>query len=391
MGRHAQAGMDARLWGCTGTCYIERMVTDTKPPRTQSARKSGAPTVKDVAELAGVSPMTVSRVINGETAVRERTREAVHAAIAKLNYSPNRAARNLAGAGQFRLGLLYSNPSAGYLSEFLLGGLDQAARSDVQLVVEKCDVGDHEREVAERLIKGGVDGVILPPPLCDSRLVVDFLVERSVPTVVVATGSPPIEVAAVSIDDRHAAREMTRHLIDLGHRRIGFITGHSNLTASAERLEGYKLALVQAGLSFDHALVADGLFTYLSGLEAADDLLNLTDPPTAIFASNDDMAAAVVAVAHRRHLDVPGDLTVCGFDDTAMATTIWPELTTIRQPIADMSRCAVDLLTTMVRQRRNGISEARHITLDYALIRRQSDAAPRRRPRSRQKITQPAT
>ena len=358
------------------------MATRTRKPRTTSSRQSGAPTIADVAELAGVSAMTVSRVINAERNVRAETRDAVNVAIDSLNYAPNRAARNLAGGGDIRFGLLYSNPSAAYLSEFLLGGLDQASRLHIQLVVEKCEIGDHEIAVVERLVSGGIDGIILPPPLCDSRAILDFLIERAVPTVVVATGSPPREVAAVSIDDCEAARVMTRHLLSLGHMRIGFIAGNPNLTTSAERRNGYRLALEEAGVAFDAGLVADGLFTYRSGLDAADELLSLADAPSAIFASNDDMAAATVAVAHRRGLDVPGDLSVCGFDDTAIATTIWPELTTIHQPIADMSRAAVELLVGILRAKRIGEDEIRHLTLGYTLVRRQSDAAPRRRPRA---------
>ena len=193
------------------------MTTAPRKPRAGSGRYSGAPTIADVAALAGVSTMTVSRVINAESNVRDSTREAVNAAIVQLNYAPNRAARSLAGASQLRLGLLYSNPSAAYLSEFLVGSLDQAGRSDIQLVVQKCEIGDHEREVVERMIASGIDGVILPPPLCDSRPVLDVLIAAHVPTVVVATGCPPPECAAISIDDHGAAREMTRHLIELGH------------------------------------------------------------------------------------------------------------------------------------------------------------------------------
>lgn len=354
--------------------------TLTRRPRSGAGRQSGAPTIADVAALAGVSTMTVSRVINAESNVRDSTRRAVNEAIASLNYAPNPAARSLAGAAQLRLGLLYSNPSAAYLSEFLVGSLDQSGRSDIQLVVQKCDLSGQERAVAERLIGGGIDGVILPPPLCDSQPVLDALIAARVPTVAVATGAPPQSVSAVSIDDRAAAREMARHLLGLGHARIGFVKGNPNLTASGERLEGYREALADAGVAFDETLVADGLFTYRSGLDAADELLDLADPPSAIFASNDDMAAAAVAVAHRRGLDVPGDLTVCGFDDSALATTIWPELTTIHQPIADMARAAVEMLAAMLRARRTGHAEARHQTLDYTLIRRQSDAAPRKRP-----------
>ncbi|MFV0622476.1 LacI family DNA-binding transcriptional regulator [Sphingomonas sp. ac-8] len=352
-------------------------------PRVRRGRQSGAPTISDVAALAGVSTMTVSRVINKEGSVRETTRDTVLAAIERLNYAPNRAARSLAGAAQLRMALLYSNPSAAYLSEFLVGSLDQAGRGDIQLVVEKCEGDGDERRVAQRLIDSGIDGIILPPPLCDSRAILDYLTQVGVPMVVVATGKPADGATAVSIDDRAAAQAMTRHLIALGHTRIGFIVGNPNQTASEQRLAGFRAALADAGIADDPALVVDGLFTYRSGLDAAEALLDLDPPPTAIFASNDDMAAASVAVAHRRGFDVPGDLTVCGFDDSALATTVWPELTTIHQPIADMSRRAVDLLAERIRARRSDAREPiQRVVLDYTLIRRQSDASPRRRPRA---------
>jgi len=360
------------------------MSGDIRRIRGTGSRQTGAPTIADVAQLAGVSTMTVSRVINGENNVREATRAAVREAIQRLDYAPNRAARSLAGASQVRLGLLYSNPSEAYLSAFLLGSLDEAGRGDIQLVVQKCDPGEHEAEVAARLVASGLDGIILPPPLCDSPLVLDVLLGARVPTVVVATSSSPAGIGRVSIDDRAAARAMTEHLLALGHQRVGFITGNPNLTASEERLAGYRDALTGAALPIDEALIARGLFSYRSGLDATEELLDIAQPPSAIFASNDDMAAASVAVAHRRGLDVPGDLTVVGFDDSTLATTIWPELTTIHQPIADMSRAAVQMLTQMLRARRDDPSaSAPELVFDHTLVRRQSDAAPRRRPGAR--------
>ena len=328
--------------------------------------------------------MTVSRVINGESNVRPATRDRVNDAITALNYAPNPAARSLAGAGPSRVGLLYSNPSAGFLSEFLLGSLDQASRSDVQIIVEKCDLGDHELEVAQHLIDGGIDGIILPPPLCEAPALLALLDAANIPSVAVATGLPAETQMAIRIDDRAAAATMTRHIMDLGHRRIGFITGNPNLSASARRLEGYGAALQEAGIAVDETLIQPGLYTYRSGLDAAEALLALPEPPTAIFSSNDDMAAATVAVAHRRGLDVPGDLTVCGFDDTIMSTAIWPELTTVYQPIADMARIAVEMLVAAIRRPASVATADRHRLLDYTLIRRQSDAAPRRRPRADQ-------
>ncbi|WEK01451.1 MAG: LacI family DNA-binding transcriptional regulator [Candidatus Sphingomonas phytovorans] len=348
-----------------------------------SRRRRTAPTIRDVARMASVSSMTVSRVINGEANVRPTTRDAVNAAIAALSYSPNPAARSLAGAAPVRIGLLYSNPSAAYLSEFLVGSLDQASRSDVQVIIEKCELGDHEIEVARHLIDSGIDGLILPSPLCDSLKLIKTIAGEGVPAVLVGSGRPAGDLNAVSIDEYSAAHAMTGHILSLGHHRIGFVIGNPEQTASDERLRGYRDALVKAGIPVDDALIVQGLFTYRSGLDAAEKLLDVPNPPTAIFASNDDMAAACVAVAHRRGLDVPGDLTVCGFDDTTLATAIWPELTTIHQPIADMSRAAVEMLVSTIRRPRANDDRQQHIVLDFTLVRRQSDAAPRRRPPSR--------
>jgi len=352
-----------------------------RPAGSGRARGGRAPTIGDVAAAAGVSPMTVSRVINGEANVRPATRDAVTAAVAALRYAPNPAARSLAGAGALRIGLLYANPSAGFLSELLLGSLEQAALRHAQLVVERCDAEDQGLDAARRAVAGGVAGVLLPPPLCEDGAVLRFLDGARVPAVALATTQAPAGTAAVGIDDRLAALEMTRHLLGLGHRRIGFVTGAPDLSASARRYDGYRAGLAEAGVVHDEALVAPGLYSYRSGLDAAERLLALDRPPTAVFASNDDMAAAAVAAAHRRGLDVPGDLTVVGFDDTALATAIWPELTTVRQPIADMARAAIDRLVAVIRRSDRGEAPPPAQLLAHTLVRRQSDAAPRQRPR----------
>lgn len=340
-------------------------------------RQKGAVTIQDVARRAGVSPMTVSRVINGERNVREAKRQAVDAAIRELNYAPNPAAQSLAGGEFIRLGLLYSNPSSAYLSEFLVGSLDQCSRANIQLAVEKCGEAQDEAIAIQRLVASGVDGMLLPPPLCDSEAVLAAVLASDTPAVMVATGRPRPGISSVRIDDFAAAYEITRHLLDLGHRRIGFIKGHPNQTASAERLRGYRAALEAAGVAPEADRIVQGYFTYRSGLDAAGQLLSLPEPPTAVFASNDDMAAATIAVAHARGLDVPGDVSVCGYDDTALATTVWPELTTVRQPIAEMAREAVTILAQMIRARRTGAAQAPvDLLLPHALIRRQSEAAP---------------
>lgn len=351
----------------------------------EDSDRRGQPTMADVAKLAGVSAMTVSRVMNGKSLVRESTRRKVADAVAALNYTPNQEARNLAGSKPIRVGFLYSNPSAAYLSEFLVGLLSQSGLNNVQLFVEKCEAGQEEEEHVRRLVGNGLDGIILPPPLCDSAAIIACIAESRIPAVVVACGLPDARMGAVSIDDFQAAYTMTRHLIGLGHHRIGFVVGHPNQTASARRLEGYRAAIAEKGADAAPELVVEGMFTYRSGLDAAERLLGLDEAPTAVFASNDDMAAAVVAVAHRLGLGVPGDLTVTGFDDTALATTIWPELTTVRQPIADMAREAVQSLVRRVRAIRDGgvdgaDSGPEQVRMEFQLVRRQSDAAPRIRP-----------
>jgi LacI family transcriptional regulator len=339
----------------------------------------GAPTIADVARQAGFSPMTVSRVINGDKNVRESTRSAILNAIAKLNYTPNLAARSLAGYAQIRIGLLYSNPSDAYLSRFLLGSLEQARLSHVQLVIEKCDGGAQEEAAAvQDLLSRGVDGIILSPPLCDSETLLDTLGQSDTLAVIVANGLPPSHISVVRMDDQEAAAVMTRHILSLGHKRIGFITGTQSHKASGERLKGYQTAMQEAGLAVSDDMIAQAQFTYRSGLVAAEQLLNLKNRPTAIFACNDDMAAATVVVAHRMHLDVPGDLTVCGFGDTDFAQSIWPELTTIHQPVAAMASAAVEMLIEKILAKRAGKEPVtQQALLDFTLQCRGSDAPPK--------------
>ncbi|MCY1670760.1 LacI family DNA-binding transcriptional regulator [Novosphingobium sp. SL115] len=343
----------------------------TQTERQSRRRASAGATVADVARLAGVSAMSVSRVVNCDPGVTDATREKVQAAIAALGYVPNPAARSLAGARQLRIALLHANPSAAYLSEFLIGSLGAATASNAMLVVEQYDPPESAPHLAARLRKHRVHAVLLPPPLCDDAAVIAALSAEGLTLARIATGAPDLGGHAVTIDDRAAAHAMATHLVAQGHRRIGFITGNPNQTASALRLEGFTAALEQAGVAPDPALIAAGDFTYRSGLAAAETLLALPHRPTAIFASNDDMAAAAVAAAHRLGLDVPRDLSVTGFDDTAMATATWPELTTIRQPVAAMSQAAVRLL---VESGRPGAgTQARQQRLEFELIQRGSD------------------
>jgi LacI family transcriptional regulator len=346
-----------------------------------SRRSRGNITIEDVARAAGVSAMTVSRVINGGKNVRESTRVAVLDAVKKLNYSPNSAARNLAAGEATHIGLLYANPSTAYLSQFLIGALEGARRAGCHLVIESCESEDgaEQAEVTRRFVAGEVEGVILPPPLSESAAILGELRALGMPVVTVATGLPDVTWPNVRLDDYEAAAEVARHLIALGHRNIGFIKGHPNHIASHDRARGFADALREHGIEASMAPAEQGYFTYRSGLAATERLLSRPKPPTAIFASNDDMAAAAISVAHRRGLGVPEDLSIVGFDDTQIATNVWPELTTVKQPISKMAEAALELLLADLRARRSGGSgRPGERVLDHELILRQSAAAPRR-------------
>jgi LacI family transcriptional regulator len=346
-----------------------------------SRRSRGSVRIQDVARSAGVSAMTVSRVINKEPNVRDETRQSVLETIDRMNYSPNTAARNLAAGEATHIGLLYSNPSAAYLSQFLVGALDGARKAGCHLVIEACESDDdaEQGEVARRFATADVEGVILPPPLSESVPILSELAAAGTPVVTVAMGKLYPNALNVRIDDFAAAAEMTDYLISLGHRRIALIKGHPEHIAAIERERGFLSAVQRAGLDPADMAIEQGYFTFRSGLEAAEKLLKGENRPTAIFASNDDMAAAVVSVAHRQGLDVPRDLSVVGFDDTAPATTVWPELTTIRQPVSAMAGAALQLLLGHLKVRRRSRSgSSQEIILDHELIIRESSGpAPR--------------
>lgn len=341
-------------------------------------------TIYDVARHAGVSSMTVSRTINGKKYVRPELRNKVLASIKALDYSVNMAARSTrTGGADVRIGILYSNPSAAYLNEIMLGGLEQSGRSGSQLLLEKCGGLASQKAALNKLLVARVDGVILPPPLCDSRQTVNMLRSEGVIALALATARPMEEVSSVRIDDYQGALAMTRHLIKLGHTDIGFIKGDPSHTPSELRYVGFLAAMEEAGLKINSANVVPGMFTYRSGLAAGEKLLKRKDPPTAIFASNDDMAAAVMAIAHGQGIKVPEMLTVVGFDDTPVASTIWPALTTIHQPIVALGRTAVAVLTEQIKKHRAGEDAPPvHQLMKFSLIERDSAAAPR-------KITRP--
>jgi LacI family transcriptional regulator len=303
-------------------------------------------TIDDVAKAAGVSNKTVSRVLNKEKYVAAATRAKVDAAVAALGFRPSFAARALAGRKSFQIALLTDNPSPYYAQNIQAGVRARCQELGYRMIAQPVDSGaaDLLEEILGLIDQAQLDGVILTPPLTENGAVRHALSDRGLPFVMTAPARLDPTIASAFIDNAQAAQDMTRYLIEAGHKRIGFVAGDPRYAASARRKEGYEAALREAGLAFDPELVQTGHYTFASGSEAAEKLLALQSPPTAIFASSDDMAAGVLATAHRLGIKVPSALSVAGFDDTDLAAVVWPPLTTIRQPVRDLGFAAADLL-----------------------------------------------
>ncbi|RAK50831.1 LacI family DNA-binding transcriptional regulator [Phenylobacterium deserti] len=297
-------------------------------------------TIRDVALRAGVSVKTVSRVLNEHESVRGRTRDKVRQAMQLLGYSPSAAARHLRSQGSYSVGVLMGDPSSGYQSRFhhaLLSACMETGRHLSVELFDEPDLGWQDR-IVNFVTASGVREMILLPPLCDFTPLKKLLREHDVRCVLISPSSPDPMSPAVEMDDRAAAREIVEHLFSLGHERIGHIGGHPDHAASILRRNGYLEAYAARGLGRPGPeLFASGDFRFRSGVEAAQALLDTPNRPTAIFAANDEMAAATCMEAQRRGLRIPADLSVVGFDDAPIASSIWPTLTTIRQPFEEMS------------------------------------------------------
>jgi LacI family transcriptional regulator len=303
-------------------------------------------TIKDVSRMAGVSIKTVSRVLNKERYVRDETRQKVEAAVAALKFSPSLAARTLAGSRSFQIALIYDNHSPYYIHAVQEGVWSRCKEEGVRMLAQPVDIESPAlaQEIGGLIDETHVDGVILSSPVTDAPAALEELERRGIRFVRISPGTNHALTSSVFMDDAQAADDMTTYLINQGHRRIGFVVGHPNHMASDQRHFGYRRALDRAGIAYEPRLVRPGEFDFESGMTAAEALLKLANTPSAIFASNDDMAAGVLSYAHRIGLDVPGDLSVAGFDDTPLAQLVWPPLTTIRQPVRELAYAATGQL-----------------------------------------------
>lgn len=305
-------------------------------------KSKGQPTINDVARLSGVSKKTVSRVINRSALLNEETRARVEAVISDLGYVPNPQARALALRRNFLIGLIHDNPNAQMVLGVQEGILEAIRESAYALVVRPVDRRSPTMidDIRAFLEQQRLAGVMLLPPISENDALAAMC--REIGCAYVRMGSAVLDDEAhmVASNDRDAVADAVRHLIAQGHRRIGFIAGPPGFRSAEERQKGFEAALAEAGITIPRAMLADGNYTFDSGRAAADRLLDASQRPTAIFASNDEMAAGVLHAARQRELRVPDQLSIVGFDDTAIAAHIWPPLTTVRWPIVSMARAA---------------------------------------------------
>ncbi|WP_120716492.1 LacI family DNA-binding transcriptional regulator [Tsuneonella amylolytica] len=318
------------------------------------ARRRQAVTIKHVAADAGVSLQTVSRVINDEPNVRQQMRERVQASIDKLGYIPSIAAQRMSGSRSYLILALNdrdrtieawrAREGSDWVDQMLLGGMLKCAEYGYRMIIELVDTHDDhvERELTAALAALQPDGVILTPPHSDNPLITGVLENAGVPYARIGSLGEGGGIGLL-MGDEDAARIATRHLLDLGHTRIGFVAGAAEYSLSEWRKQGWRAAMAEAGLPTE-GLCERGDFGYESGLVAARTLLSRAGRPTAIIASSDQMTLAALEVAGEMGLQVPGDLSLVSFDNTPVTRFANPPLTAIDQPIAETVSRAVELI-----------------------------------------------
>jgi LacI family transcriptional regulator len=301
-------------------------------------------TIDDVANLAGVSVSTVSRVLNNEKYVREAMREKVMHAVKVLRYKPNMHARGLAGEKSHVFGLFFDDPRGDYVSSILYGALKKCDEQDIHLVVEILGQDKASDKIESFLTQLRPDGVILPPPICDNLAVLETLEKQGIPVVRIAPSTHIPSMASVKIDDHAAAYEVAEYIINQGHTDIAIIKGDPEHGGAGERLNGFLSAIKANSIEIGPENIEQGYFSFESGFECAERLFARDDLPTVIFACNDEMASAVISCAAQKGIKIPEDVSVVGFDDAVIASRIWPTLTTVRQPAEEIAIAAVEYL-----------------------------------------------
>jgi DNA-binding LacI/PurR family transcriptional regulator len=334
-------------------------------------------TMNDVARAANVSVATVSHVINGTRFVSAERAERVQTAMQELGYTPDATARSLRVGRTDTIGLVIpdnSNPFFAALARWIEEAGFEAGYTTI--LANSNERPDREHRYVSTLVSKRVDGLILAPSRGDHGTLTRLLHNARIPVVVVDRDAALPAADVVLYDNEGGSYEAARYLIELGHTAIGCVAGPADATSAAERVQGFRRALTEAGLAVgDHAVVESD-FHFEGGRRATARLLDTGEQFTALFAANDLMAAGVIRELHDRGISVPRDMSVIGFDDAPLAEMISPALTTMRQPLQDMAHTAVSLLLTRVSAA-DGVAPTRHI-LPASLVIRESTAHPRK-------------
>lgn len=339
-------------------------------------------TIKDVAERAGVSIKTVSRVINQEGSVRSGTLQKVNSAIEELNYQPNNAARNLAGTSSYTLGFVYDNPNAYYVIDMQNGILSECRERGYELIIHPCNATSEGivEEISMMVRKSQLAGLIISPPLSEMPDVLSALSNLNIQFVRIISGSEESgeTTPCLFIHDEEAAFQITEHLISEGHRDIAFISGDEGHRSTDERKKGYLRALKAHGITPRSDFMIDGQYSFETGVNGAKQLLALNQRPSAIFSCNDEIAAGALFAARLEGVDVPKQMAIAGFEDSPFSRQTWPKLTTAAQPTNVIARKAASSLISFVanaRQDKNKGGSVGHQHFFPELVVRESTAA----------------
>lgn len=337
------------------------------------AKPTKTPTINDVARLAGVSKKTVSRVINRSALLSDDTRTKVEAVIGQLGYVPNPQARALALRRNFLLGLLHDNPNAQTVLNFQEGVLDAIRDTEFALAVRPVDRHSPTMmdDIRRFLEQQRLYGVLILPPISENDALAALCLEMGCGYVRMGSAMLDDGDHMVASNDRDMVEEAVDHLIALGHRRIALIEGPEGFRSAHERREGFLAAMARHGLAVPAQARARGTYRFDSGLAAAGQLLDAPERPTAIFASNDEMASGAFHAARQRNLRVPDDLSIIGFDDSPIAAHIWPPMTTVGWPVREMGRAAALKLIAPADP------AAQPASFPARLVKRQSVAPPK--------------
>lgn len=341
----------------------------------QASKKAN---INDVARLAGVSKKTVSRVINDSPQVTEKTRAKVELVIKQLNYAPDPQARGLASQKSFLWGLVYDNPNASYISDIQQGVLDFCRTRGYELVVHPCDYDSPDllSGLNRFITRLKVDGVIVLPPVSENGELADMLARSNCQHVRILSVEQDKPGNMVRSDDRLGATLIANHLAGLGHTEIGLILGPEHSKSAQERHDGFIAALAKRNITLKENHVVRGAYTYESGLACASKLLRSKTPPTAIFASNDEMALGALVAASKLGIVVPGQLSVVGYDDEPHASKLSPSLTTVNQDLTNIGLLAAEKMFALCKNDVKTANEVASIVNPKLIVRDSTAAAP---------------